>query len=307
MWHAIKQLIGEHQRFLLTTHIPPDGDGIGAAVALAELLIALGKEVEIVCDAPLPAQFAFLDVRGLYRQKGEAADAVIVLDTHKLERIGQVAELARQCPVAFIDHHPGSEGPFTVINPDACSVGSMVYTLFKECGFALNLAAANAIYASVICDTGRFSYSSTSRKAHKLADECIKIGVDPDEMHRRLFQQIPFPYFALFGKVLQRTQKHGRVLFQTVLREDWEPEGINPDDLDYLNEVNKSVAGIDCAVLLREMADGAIRLSFRTSAKIDAAALAHHFGGAGHDRAAGALVNTPVEEVKDHILALLKE
>ncbi len=305
--HVIKKLISEHQRFLLTTHVPPDGDGIGAAVALAELLLAMGKEVEIVYDAPLPARFAFLDERGLFRQEGSIPDAVVVLDTHKLERIGRVARWAEHCPVAFIDHHPGPQGPLTVINPDACSVGAMVYTLFKACGFPLNLVAANAIYTSVICDTGRFSYSSTSRKAHKLADECIKIGVDPDEMHRRLFQQIPFSYFSLFGKVMQRTQKHGGVMIQTVLREDWEPAAINPDDLDYLNEISKSVEGVDCAVLLREMADGLVRLSFRTSAKIDAAALAHHFGGAGHDRAAGAHAEAPVEEVKRRVLALLKE
>ena len=305
--YAIKELIAKQQRFALTTHVPPDGDGIGAAVALAELLIGMGKQVEIVCDAPLPSRFAFLDVRGLYRQEWGEPDALIVLDTHNLSRIGRVADLASRCPVAFIDHHPGLKGPLTLIDPEACSVGAMIYTLFKECGYPLNLAAANGIYTSIICDTGRFSYSSTSRKAHKLADECIKIGVDPDEMHRRLFQQIPFSYFDLFGRALQRTEKHGGVLIQTVLREDWEPAGIHPDDLDYLNEINKSVAGVECAVLLRELEGGVVRLSFRTSAAVDAAELARHFGGAGHDRAAGAHVEGPVDEVKGRILALLKE
>jgi bifunctional oligoribonuclease and PAP phosphatase NrnA len=306
MWHAIKSLIADHQQFLLTTHAPPDGDGIGSAIALAELLIAMGKGARIVCDAPLPSRFAFLDTRGLYQQGVGEGDAIIALDTHKLERLGRVAELAKERPIAFIDHHPGKGGPLTVIDPEACAVGAMIYTLFKECGYPLSLAAANGIYTSVICDTGRFSYSSTSRKAHKLADECIKIGVDPDAMHRRLFQQIPFPYLALFGAALQRTERHGTTLIQTVLREDYEPVGIDPDDLDYLHELNKSVAGIECAILLRVLPDDTVRVSFRTTAAINAAQLAAHFGGDGHDRAAGALADGPVKEVKKQLLALLQ-
>ncbi len=309
MWQEIKRIIKEHQHFVLTTHVNPDGDGIGSSIALAELLIAMGKEARIVCDSPLPDRFCFLDVRHLYSEFGPVeAEVALVLDTHKRDRLGRMVEVLDPLIVACIDHHPQVEDSFDVVvcDEEASSVGAMVYTLFKESGYPLNLNAANGIYTSIVCDTGRFSYSSTSRKAHKLADECIKIGVDPDQIHTSVFQQLPYPYLQVLARAMQRMELccEERVLVQTVLKEDYEDLGVDPNDLDYIHEINKSVKGVECAILLRELPGGNVRVSWRAGKDLDIDRIARELGGGGHARAAGAIIEGPINDAKSRVLSL---
>ena len=195
MWQDIKNILLSRDHFLLTSHINPDGDGLGSACAMIELLLALGKKVRFVCDSPMPVRFAFLDYHHLFQafdpeDRFDDCEILIALDTHIKERIGRVGEKAESIGLITIciDHHPACI-PFAnhcALDPTACSAGAMIYTLFKECGVELNHRAATGIYTSIICDTGRFSHSSTCQKAHRIADECLTLGVDPDQMHSRL-------------------------------------------------------------------------------------------------------------------------
>lgn len=313
MWRNTKRIIEQNQRFLLTTHLDPDADGIGSAVALAELLIEMGKDVRLVCDSRLPGTLAFLDPRCLFESFDPNLDysdceVLMVLDTNHLARIGRVADLARsgKFSVVCIDHHMPTT-PFTdqtVVDPDACSVGAMIYTLFKESGHALNLTAANGIYASIVCDTGRFSYASTSRKAHKLADECLRIGVDPDQIHVRMFQQIPVTHWRVFGRALQRMETYldGRLVVQIIAYEDYRDLGVDPSELDFINEVNKSIKGAECSLFLRELADGSVRISARGSATVDVERPMRALGGGGHTRAAGVALPGPLMVAKERVV-----
>ena len=215
MWRDIKRIFKKYHRFVLTTHIHPDGDGIGSACALAELLLHLGKKVRFTCDSPLALKFRFLDHHDLFEEFDPSNDytseeVLVVLDAHRKDRLGRIASLADSLVTICIDHHP-VEQPFAdyvAIDPQACSTGAMVYSLFKECGVNLTLPAANGIYASIVCDTGRFSYSSTNRKAHKIAEECIKIGVNPDRVFSRLFQHLALPQIKIFAQALLRMEMH---------------------------------------------------------------------------------------------------
>lgn len=318
MWREIKRAIQTHRSFLITTHLNPDGDGIGSAVAMAELLLHSGKRVRIVIDSPLPSYLGFLDFRGLFEEYKEGEEygdvqVVVILDTNKRSRIGRVAQLLDRKGVVSIciDHHVGGEHftTFSAIDPETCSAGALVYTLCKESGFPLNVQAATGIYTSVVCDTGRFSYSSTSRKAHKLADECLKLGVDPELMHHLLFQVVPLAQVRLFARSMERLEFYfnDKVLVQSILHADCEETGASPNDVDYLHEFHKSIQGIDCAVLLRELGDGRVRLSLRANAKIPIDRVMEKLGGGGHSKAAGATVTGEIGEVKARVLSLLQE
>jgi phosphoesterase RecJ-like protein len=272
--------------------------------------------VRLVCDSPFPVRLGFLDPRRLYEPFSPQADysqegVIIVLDTHCLKRVGRVADLITKASrtIICIDHHLPTHffTPHTVIDPQACSVGAMIYTLFKEMGHSLNLTAANGIYASIVCDTGRFSYASTSRKAHKLADECLRIGVDPDEVHTHLFQQIPSAHLRVLGRVLGRMELYaqGRLVVQMIAKEDYEDLGVDPNDLDFIIELNKSVQGAQGGLLLRELPSGQIRLSARGSASVNVERPMKALGGGGHTRAAGAVLPGPLEVAKDRAVRLL--
>lgn len=322
MWREIKQIIHSHSRFLLTTHLNPDGDGIGAACALTELLFKLGKASRFVCDGPIPKKFMFLDYHHSFESYSPEAnyqdvEVMIVLDTHKKERIGQLASLIDDQNVIClcIDHHEGAESftPNLVNDPKACSVGAMVYTLYKEFGFDLNLHAATGIYASILCDTGRFCYSSTSRKAHKIADECIKLGVDPDAMYSRLFQHVTLAEIKMFAKTLQgmETYLNDSVAIQVIKQADCNASPGSMDDLehidlDYIHDFNNLVEDIQCFVLLREVSDDHVRVSLRSKADLDISPVVKALGGGGHPHAAGVSWHGSLKEVKSKILELLQ-
>ncbi len=318
MWRKVKQIIQKNQSFLLTTHKNPDGDGVGSACALTELLLQMGKDVQFVCEGPVPEKFAFLDYHGTHKTYDpgadySAVDVLLVLDTHKLDRIGRVADILGEggpLPVC-IDHHVVHQEftPNTFVDLRACAVGAMIYTLYKESGFALNLRAAMGIYTSVMSDTGRFSFASTSRKAHMLADECIKVGVDPDEMHRRLYQQVPLAHIRTFIHALERMEMHfeDRVVLQQILLKDFKSTGADFEDLDYIHEFNKAIQEVECGVVLREVPDNQVRVSLRSKGDVDIEKPMKQLGGGGHPKAAGALVQGSVVEVKKRVLDLLSE
>lgn len=305
----------------MTTHVNPDGDGIGAACALTELLLQMGKKVRFVCDSPIPRKFAFLDYHGTHEEydpkgKYDDIDVVIVLDANKRDRIGRVSTLIDRPGIVTlcIDHHEIADPftPYVAIDPKACSVGAMVYTLYKENGYDLNSSAAQGIYTSVICDTGRFSYSSTSRKAHKIADECIKLGVDPDLMYSKLFQHISLEEIKIFALALQgmETYLDKKVGVQQIRKEACLAVGgvdLEHIDLEYIHDFNNLVEDIQCFVLLREISDDRIRVSIRSKTDLDISHLVRSLGGGGHANAGGLLWKGPIGEIKGKILDLLRE
>jgi phosphoesterase RecJ-like protein len=322
MWREIKKVIHQHNHFLLTTHINPDGDGVGAATALTELLILMNKHVRFVCDSKIPPKFSFLDFHGTHEIYDPSHDykdveVIIVLDTHKKERIGQVADLFNNPHIIkiCIDHHQALEtfADYSAINPNACSAGAMIYTLYKECGFELDFQAASGIYTSVICDTGRFSYSSTDRKAHKIADECMKLGVDPDVMYSRLFQHVSIPQIRLLVNALQGMETHlnNKVIIQSLSLSDSEKIGLHPldienVDLDYIHDFNKLIEDVECTVLLRELPNSQVRVSVRSAPNLNICKIMEGLGGGGHRNAAGVSIKGSLEDVKKQIIDLLE-
>lgn len=322
MWRDIKKLLHQHQNFLLTTHLNPDGDGMGSAAALTELLLAMGKQVKFVCDSPLPSKFHFLDFHHTHETYSPSSDyseveVVILLDTHRKDRVGRIASIIERSNVVTIciDHHVPSEifTPHLAIDENACSVGAMVYTLYKECGFDLGLNAAMGVYASVICDTGRFSYSSTNRKAHKIADECIKLGVDPDLMHSRLFQHVSIAHIRMFANTLQHMETHlnNKVVVQQIFCDDYakmaaDIPDIEHEDLEYILDFNKQIEDVECIVLLRELPNHHVRVSLRSTTDLDIGSVMRSLGGGGHKNAAGLSWKGSIQEVKLKILEQLK-
>ena len=319
MWRRIKKIIHDNDNFVLTTHVNPDGDGVGSSCAFTELLLHFHKKVRLICDDPVPKKLSFLDYHGTHEVYDEEEDysstqVLIVLDTHEKERIGRVQNLLnnKNLTSICIDHHPSKETftPHTILDSKACSVGAMVYTLYKECGVELNIRAATGIYTSIICDTGRFSYSSTTRKAHKIAEECIKLGVDPNIMHMRLFQQIPLSHMKIIAQALQHIEMHAdnRVAVQVIHLKDYEREESDIQDIEFLHhEFNKAIEGVECVVVLTELKDLSTRVSIRSKTDLDIGKIMRSVGGGGHSKAAGVTWNCNVKEAKKKVVELITQ
>src|SRR5690606_15602212 len=171
MLAAAAQLIRDNHRFLVTSHEYPDGDAVGASLALMHLLEALGKDVVVFNVDPVPWNFEFLAGAARFNQvidAGERFDVTCVLDGSAADRVGtRFPDEGWGRKILAIDHH---RGPFDgadvlVHDVDAASVGELIFRLADAMGVEIDLAMAECIYCSLMADTGCFRYSNTNATA----------------------------------------------------------------------------------------------------------------------------------------------
>jgi phosphoesterase RecJ-like protein len=303
------------QRIALTTHVNADGDGVGSEIALWHLLRALGAQPVIANATGIPDRFAFLvpegaDESGRAGKEIARADVIVVLDISDLGRIGDLAGAVRDrhVPVVCIDHHvsPGTlpEGP-RLVAPEATATAELVYDLASTLDWTLSAEAARALYVGLLTDTGGFRFSNTTARALRVAAELLERGVDPESIYEAVYASAPEGRVRLLGDVLQTLVVEPGIglAWVTVPPGALDRHRATADDLDGIVEHARSIAGIRLALLFRQIANGRIKVSFRSMGSVDAAALAQTFGGGGHHKAAGASLEGPIADVQGQVLA----
>jgi phosphoesterase RecJ-like protein len=304
-------------RVALTTHVNADGDGCGSVVALWHLLTAQGVRAAITNPTPFPERYQFLldgaqgaDKTAAAVKHLEKADAVVVLDISDLGRLGHLGRVIDKstAPVVCIDHHSSSgtlpPGP-RLVDATACATGELIHDLSQACGWKLNASAARGLYVAIMTDTGGFRFSNTSPRALRVAAYLLAKGVDPEEMYRQVYASESEGRIRLMGEVLETlaVEEDCGLAWVTVPSGALERYGLSPDDLEGVVEFPRSVRGVRLALLFRPLANGRVKVSFRSKGDVDAAQLAEHFGGGGHKKAAGASVAGHMSEVQEVVLA----
>ncbi len=299
---AILELFRTRSRFVLTTHINPDGDGIGSEIALASWLRQRGKTVRIINHSPLPAVYRFLDPAGAVTlfdagRDGEAiagADVIAVLDTNHPDRLGTMKEAVLASPAVriCIDHHIGVD-PFVsaaFLDENATSTGELLYRLlFGSGGESPDAGIATALYCAVMTDTGSFRYPRTGAATHTMISRLIACGADPVRIYAEVYERWSAGRIHLLGEVLSglTTEFAGRLAHITITREMLARTGTNEEDTDNFTTYPMSVEGVVAGILFLEI-PGGVKMSFRSKGDIPINLLAAEFGGNGHRNAAGA-------------------
>lgn len=314
---AFHDFVAKHQRFLLTTHINPDGDGLGSEVAMALWLRAQGKTVRVLNDSPLPDAFVFLarDQRidsfeeALAEELFTQADALIVLDTSNRQRIGRVATVLERhaIAVAVVDHHVTHArgfGQVNVIEPEASSTGELVYDLVNEAGATITPAMAEAMYVALMTDTGSFRYSNTDTHAHRMAADLLGHGLDPQRLHAQVHSHASAARLRFFGEALAGLDllDDGRVVALEVSPEQFQKHGLAGADTDGLVDLPRTIAGVEAVVLFSEIEPGKVKVSLRSTGRISIDQVAARLGGGGHPHAAGVLLRGTRGDARTRIL-----
>jgi len=305
------------QRVCLTTHVNPDGDGLGSEVGLAHLLRAKGCEVKVTNPSPTPERYNFLfhDLPDVDRSDAAVkelrkSDLIVVLDISDLGRLGMLGGLVRDrgVPVACIDHHvsPGllPPGP-RYVNPEASATGELVYEIAAANGWKLTALAARALYVAILTDTGAFRFSNTRPHVLRVAASLLEVGLDPEQIYLDVYANAPEGRARLLAESLQTmvVEREYGLAWVTVPPGAMERHGATPDDLDGIVEFPRSIAGVRMALLFREIAAGRVKVSLRSVGDVDVAAFARPFGGGGHTKASGLSVEGSMAEVQSRVLA----
>jgi phosphoesterase RecJ-like protein len=312
----LARLLVPGRRVGLTTHVNPDGDGLGSEVGLALLLRDQGVEVLIANPSPTPARFRFLfhDRQGLDRSADavkalRTVDVIVVLDIADLGRLGMLARpvAERGVPVACIDHHV-SEGSLPAgpryVDPHAAATGELVAEVASANGWSLTPPAAHALYVALITDTGGFRFSNTRPRTLRVAADLLETGLDPESIYLDVYANAPPGRPRLLAEALQTLvveEEHG-LAWVTVPPGAVERHRVTVDDLEGVVEYPRSIAGVRMALLFREVSQGRVKVSLRSVGDVDVAAFAKPFGGGGHKHAAGVALEGSLPDVQARIL-----
>ncbi|HEY3011569.1 MAG TPA: bifunctional oligoribonuclease/PAP phosphatase NrnA [Gemmatimonadales bacterium] len=319
--HAFGAALRPGQRVCVTTHVNPDGDGLGSEVGLVHLLRAQGIDAVITNPTPTPPRFGFLfnDLPGIDRtpdavRELRRADLIVVLDISDLTRLGMLIETVRDrgVPVACVDHHVSAgvlpPGP-RYVDPDAAATGELIYELAAGNGWPVTQAVARALYVAILTDTGGFRFSNTRPRTLRVAADLLETGVDAEEIYLEVYARAPEGRPRLFAEALQTlvVEHQYGLAWVTVPPGSIERHGVSSDDLDGVVEFPRSIEGVRMALLFREIAQGRVKVSLRSVGDVDVAAFAKAYGGGGHTKAAGLSLTGSLAEVQATVLRAARE
>src|SRR4051812_39588710 len=309
------------QRVCLTTHVNPDGDGLGSEVGMIHLLRAHGVDAIVTNPTSTPPRFSFLfqDLPGVDRT-GDAvrelrrADLILVLDISDIARLGMLtgAVKERGVPVACVDHHVSAgllpAGP-RYVDPSAAATGELIFELAVGNGWPVTQAVAKALYVALLTDTGGFRFSNTRPRTLRVAADLLEAGVDAEEIYLEVYAKAPEGRPRLLADALQTlvVEPEYGLAWVTVPPGSIERHGVSSDDLDGVVEFPRSIEGVRMALLFREIAQGRVKVSLRSVGDVDVAAFAKAYGGGGHTKAAGLSLTGSLAEVQDTVLRAARE
>ena len=318
---AVVEELRAAQKFLLTTHENPDGDALGSLLGMHELLKQLGKDSVMFLGAdefPLPWEYRKMPLDEVQNEPPADLDerTVVFLDCGNIDRM-PVDFLQRDgIHIVNVDHHHDNTrfGTVNLVDPRASCTAEIVWELAKELGAEITPAIGDALYVGLVTDTGKFMYTNTSPRSHRMAAELIEAGVDAHGIYRRLYEELPYARLLLLSRALNAVQRFddGVVTATSLTRADFEETGSVETDSEGIVDHLRSVNGTKVAVLVRELlADdrtGVRKVSLRaTDGTVDVSRIARGLGGGGHRQAAGASSELPLDELLETIRKGIQE
>ena len=312
---AIKQA----EQICITTHINPDGDGIGAGLALLIALRAAGKRVRFVCPSPLASLYNFLphfdeieicDSSEKVQALGQLG-TLISCDCGDKERLGVVFASQRDCLIN-LDHHASNDrfGDINLVDVHAESTGVVVEGVLSALGFALNKPIATCLYTTIVFDTGRFMHSNTTAHTFRWTAALLETGIDAALINRKLTYTKTAHDLAIQRLALDHLhvdEQDERIAGIALPQAEIQRVG-RPEDWGELVEIPRSLAGNEIAFLLRENENGnSVRCSLRSNPPYCVGPVAESFGGGGHLQAAGCTIAGDLSAVLGKLLPQLRQ
>lgn len=309
----INQLI-RSRKVLVASHSNPDGDAIGALLAIGLALKAMGKQVCLYNESVIPAVYRFLpQVSSIAQRVDDIAqfDTVIVLDCGTMERVGALYEpLQAARMVINIDHHVTNTrfGHLQWVDENACATAEMVYHLIKALPVAIDCSMATAIYTGILTDTGSFRFSNTNQTAFAICADMIAQGANPYEVAKHVYGTYSLGRIKLLNLALDSLEisPDGRLSIMTLTQQMLKETRTQAEDIDGIINYARRIEDVEVAALIHELGVHGkdvsdFHVSLRSDGAVDVARIAARFGGGGHAGAAGFSASMPLAELKEQI------
>lgn len=306
----LRPYVSHAQHILLISHKQPDGDTIGATLAMYHAFRAMGKESTPVCvDLPAP-MFHFLPGYSAYVQdfQPEKYDLIMAFDAgaHYMIKFHEKypdifkGPQANMPPLINIDHHGSNDnfGSVNIVDSDAASTTLILFYAMQILNIRITREIATCLLTGLYTDTGSFLHSNTTGEVYRIASFLTRAGADVQSIARNCFKQTPLSTLRLWGQILENMKINEEGVVLSVARQsDFRMTGSTAEDLSGVINYLNAIPGTKFSVLLSEDEKGNVKGSFRTQKEeVDVAKLASFFGGGGHPKAAGFTLKGRIEK-----------
>ena len=314
---TLRVIIESHTRFVLTTHVNPDGDGLGAEIALAHLLTKQQKQATILNYSATPPNYRFLEKFHPIHQFDPSqhasiiagAEVIIVVDTNHLDRLVTMKPFiaASEAVKVCIDHHleSGEFADLYILDETSTATTEILYRIISYLtGRVIDRETAIGLYVGIMTDTGSFRYPRTDPETHKITAHLIQAGADPVSLYEEIYETGHINRIRLLGLALAGMQQahDGRVAYLVITREMFDSTGTDESDTDAYVPYTMSVGGVQVGLMFSDL-NGMVKVNFRSKGDIWINELAKEFGGNGHKNAAGARIpRASLDEIIPQVL-----
>jgi len=317
----IRDIIHERDRFLLVTHVNPDGDGIGSQLALHRFLKKLGKSSVIITSQQCPVNYRFLDTEGdaqvfdpsIHEAIISATDAIFILDISNWDRLGKCGPFLQESGALkiCIDHHISNNkfADINLIDVGASSTGELIYRLITGMGAEVTMDIAEPLYVSIITDTGSFRFSNTNSLSHNIAAHLVEVGVKPRKIYENIYENSSIGRIKLLGFALSglKMAADGRIAWVKITREMFERTHTGPRDCEGFVDYLRLLKDVEACLIFIELDGGKVKVSLRSRGVVDVNRIAGKFGGGGHQHAAGLFIESSVEQMEQTLIHSVEE
>jgi len=297
--------------FFIATHINPEGDALGSALALSMALETLGKKTIVYDRDGVPELYRFLPGQEKIIDTSQGIQTsglnLLLLDCNTPARAG--IEGLRFKSSAVIDHHETESefGDIRWIEPKAAATGLMIFNLVRELGVELSREIAVNLYTAIAIDTGTFRFGNTTAEVLRAAADLAEAGAQPGYVANNLYETWSEKRFRLLIMALSTLEIKDAVAFTFVTREMFHSTGAGPEDTENFSSLPRTMKDIGISAFFREVDSDEWKISLRSRGTMNVASIASFFGGGGHKNAAGYKIKATLEEAKKALLARLAQ
>ncbi|MDD6279507.1 MAG: bifunctional oligoribonuclease/PAP phosphatase NrnA [Ruminococcus sp.] len=290
---------------VIITHQSPDGDCIGAAFALKDILGYFGIRSRIVCCDEFPSRYDFMTNTGC----GEDFEpqTVISVDIADNRLMGSLKEVYGDKVQLCIDHHISNTGyaEMTLLDGKASATCELIWFLAREMGAELSEHCAACIYTGIATDTGCFKYDCTTADCHMIAADIIEnYNIGFAKINRNMFDVKSVGRIKMECRVLELMEYYldGKLTIISVTADIMEQMGVDGSDLEGCASLPLQVEGVEVGIMIKEREPGVYKISMRSANDVNVSEICRILGGGGHAKAAGCLLEGSLGEVKKRLI-----
>ncbi|WP_247232710.1 bifunctional oligoribonuclease/PAP phosphatase NrnA [Telluribacter sp. SYSU D00476] len=328
---ALRDLLSQPQRIIITMHRDPDADALGSSLGWALFLRRQGHQVTVISPTDYPNNLRWLpgiETVMVYEESGasrkicqqhiEQATLICCLDFSALSRLKDLGKVVQEATATklLVDHHlePEQFADLMVWDTNAAATAQLIYQIIKALDPNLfqneqDIPLAECLYAGIMTDTGSFRHASTTPEVHLAVADMMHTGFELNRVHRLIFDSSPLSRLQLLGHALSKIHvlPEYRTSYMTLTAADLELYSSSVGDTDGIVNYGLQVEDVVMSALFIERKDE-VKISFRSAGDFSVRDLAHaYFNGGGHKNASGGRTTLSLAETVQSFLAVLPE